>query len=78
VARPGSYTMSHPCSPHWLTQPPPVVRAPQSAVGEVPLQEKVYDVVENLTWRASVASSRSIKRGTDAVRALFDKRRKGD
>lgn len=75
IARPGTFTIAHPCSAHWLTQVP-ASRPHHSEPAPAALRERVFDVVENLTWRASVASSRSIKRGTDAVRALLDKRRK--
>lgn len=77
VARPGSFTLSHPCSAHWLAQPLPSAPAGAPPPAETPLRERVYDAVENLTWRASVVSSKSIRRSTDAVRALFDRRRKG-
>jgi 8-amino-7-oxononanoate synthase len=78
VARPGSYVLHAPASSRWFSQAPrptrPAEREPSPAA--LPLRERVFDTVETLTWRATNVSSQSIRRTADALRALFDRRRK--
>ena len=77
VARPGSYATAAPCSPRWLS---PQRRAPSEP--EDPsappggLRDRVFDVVETLTWRATNASGIPIRWTADAVRTWFDRRRR--
>jgi hypothetical protein len=40
------------------------------------MRERVFDTVETLTWRATNVSSQSIRRTTEALRSLIDRRRK--
>ncbi len=78
VARPGSYVLHAPSSSRWSSQAPRPTRPAEreDAPGVVPLRERVFDTVETLTWRATNVSSQSIRRTADALRALFDRRRK--
>lgn len=77
IARPGTYSLAAPCGPHWLAsatvhEPGEDVQAKESP----PLRARVLDAVETLTWRASNASGRSLRRTADALRAVFDRSRK--
>jgi 7-keto-8-aminopelargonate synthetase-like enzyme len=77
IARPGTWSLAAPCGANWLAAN--ALHRPeeeQQAREQPPLKERLYDAVETLTWRASNASGRSIRRTAGAVRALFDRRRK--
>ncbi len=78
VARPGSYVLRAPSSSRWFTQlPRPTLPAAQEPVPTTPtMRERVFDTVETLTWRATNVSSQSIRRTTDALRSLIDRRRR--
>lgn len=85
LARPGSYAMGAPAAMHWHTVDPrerrplqPATVSPAaapSAPEDLSLRSRVYEAVETLTWRATNVSSTQVRRGADAIRALFDKKR---
>jgi len=76
LARPGSFATGAPCPPHWFAHPLETEVAEEAEPPAVhPLRDRVLDAVETLTWRASNASGRSLKRTADALRTLLARRR---
>jgi 7-keto-8-aminopelargonate synthetase-like enzyme len=77
VARPGSYAIAAPCAERWLA--PRLVEADPAEEPSAPstgLGDRVFDTVETFTWRATKVSNTSIRWTADALRALFDRRRR--
>jgi 8-amino-7-oxononanoate synthase len=76
VARPGSFASGVPCPAHWFAyaQEPEDLEEAEPALAH-PVRERLLDAVETLTWRASNASGRSLRRTADALRALLARRR---
>mgnify|MGYP001600740428 CR=1 FL=1 len=85
LARPGSYAFGAPAAMHWTTVDPRE-RRPMDATTQSPtvtpsmpenlsLRDRVFDAVETVTWRATNVGGGQLRRGADALRALFDKKR---
>lgn len=85
LARPGSYAFGAPAAMYWATVDPRERRPMQPAAPDatvtpstpesLSLRSRVVDAVETLTWRATNMSGTQVRRGADAIRALFDKKR---
>jgi 8-amino-7-oxononanoate synthase len=76
LARPGSFASGAPCPRHWFGRHLDEATVEEAEPGpDHPLRDRLLDAVETLTWRASSASGRSLRRTADALRTLLARRR---
>jgi 8-amino-7-oxononanoate synthase len=76
LARPGSFATGTACAPHWFSHAAEPGQTEEAEPGpEHPLRDRLLDAVETVTWRASNASGRTLRRTAEALRALLGRRR---